>query len=461
MTCRTSTPIALLVLAAAACGDESSDTTSSTTTGSTTTGGENQAPEWVDAPEGAVSLGEGQTLELAADLQDADGDAIEVSFVAPAGLEIGVDEERTRLTLHAGYGIAGAHEVDVTLGDGETTSTVKLAIEVKPLAWLEKATWTEAEGPEAREHGALLFVPDAAGGRFVVFAGTGYSPYGEAFADAWAYSVGAASWTPLAVEGDVPSAAGSRRVAPAGEPGVAYLFGGYSETGATNRELYRVTVTGSALAFEELQQNNPPPRRALHAFARDPVSGRLVVFGGFGTGLLADTWVGTVEGSTATWTKVETTSAPSPRYGFFYGFDDASRRLILWSGAQGTNPLDPAGDAWALDMTVDPPVWSLLLDGAAPGAPPGRRNGCFVFDPSGPRLAVFGGTADAATSEPGLWMLDVRPGKERWDRVELAGEPDVRSSGFGGQGAGGRLWMGFGNTAQAVFRDFSALGYAE
>ena len=91
--------------------------------------------------------------------------------------------------------------------------------------------------------------------------------------------------------------------------------------------------------------------------------------------------------------------SPSPRYGFFYGVDQQLGQLFLFSGAQGTTTLDPAQDTWQLDMRADPPVWQKLLDGAADGVPPGRRNGCAVWDPSGPRLLVFGGTADAKTSE--------------------------------------------------------------
>lgn len=464
MSHRASIPAVLLAFVAVACGDAGSDTSGgTTTTGTGSTTDENRAPEWVSAPELPVSIGEGQTKEIAVDFQDADGDVIVVEIAAPDGVEVAVDAEQTRLTLRAGYGSAGVHDVEVTLSDAEAKSPVKLVVEVAPLAWLDRAEWTEAQGPEAREHGSLLFVPGAAPekDRFVMFGGTGYSPYGETFADAWAFSPATGTWASLAVEGTAPAGAGSRRVAPAAEPGVAYLFGGYGLNSVTNRELFRMTASETAITFEELEQTNPPPRRALHAFVHDAESGRFFVFGGFGTKVLGDTWVGTIEGNTATWTEVATPSAPTPRYGFFYGLDSARRRLVVWSGAQGANPIDPAGDAWALDLAADPPVWSLLLDGAAPGAPPGRRNGCFVFDPSGPRLAVFGGTADAATTQPGLWMLDVRPDQPRWDRVELPDEPKGRSSGFGALDAQGHIWMGFGNTAQAVFRDFNELGYAD
>ena len=81
----------------------------------------------------------------------------------------------------------------------------------------------------------------------------------------------------------------------------------------------------------------------------------------------------TARGS-ASWTQLTIEGdAPSPRYGFFYGYDAASRRLIVFSGAQGTASVDPAHDTWALDLSVTPPAWRLLDDGSGEGSPPGRR----------------------------------------------------------------------------------------
>lgn len=109
-------------------------------------------------------------------------------------------------------------------------------------------------------------------------------------------------------------------------------------------------------------------------------------------------------------------------------------------------------------MRADPPKWELLAEGDT--VPPGRRNGCTVFDPTGPRLFVFGGTADAMTTEPGLFAFDARPGKPAWAELALADEPTLRSSGIGFfDTSRGRTLLGFGNTSNAVFRDWGHLGY--
>ena len=115
-----------------------------------------------------------------------------------------------------------------------------------------------------------------------------------------------------------------------------------------------------------------------------------------------------------------------------------------------------------LDMRAEGgPTWTAI---AAPGTPAGRRNGTSVWDPMGPRLFVFGGTSDGATTQPGLFALDARPGRESWATLDRAGQPPLRSSGFGafvghadeGEAA---VWMGFGNDDD-VYRDLTRLGHA-
>jgi hypothetical protein len=92
--------------------------------------------------------------------------------------------------------------------------------------------------------------------------------------------------------------------------------------------------------------------------------------------------------------------------------------------------------------------------------PFGRRNGCGVFDPIGRRLFVFGGTANRLTTEPGLFVFDVRPEKLSWSRLELPGAPPLRTSGFGFyDGASDRIFLGFGNGVFQSYRDLTPLGY--
>lgn len=467
MSSRRLTLTLALSLLAAACGSGTDPgTTTTDTTTSSGTGGtapENHAPVWSDAPAAPITIGQGQTKRIPFTTADEDGDAItaSVNAVTPGIDAASIEtQDGAFIELHADYTVSGPAQVDVILDDGKgSAAPVKVQIDVKPIKWLPGQTWMEPAGPEAREHASLIV--DEAGGQVFLFGGSGYSPYLEPFADAWRYDLAQGTWSAVTPTGDVPAPGGSRRVAHVPGTNTAYLFGGYGGTqgAASFNDLHRVTIEGQNLSFKLLTQVSPlPPKRSLHAFAYDPATKKFVVFGGAGTGLLGDTWTMTLEGDTATWTKLSPNPKPSNRYGFFFGLQTDPGRLLVYSGAQGANPINPAQDTWAFDFATD--TWALLAEGAAAGVPPGRRNGCFIYDPSGPRLFVFGGTANGMTTEPGLFAFDARPGKEKWAPVSLADEIPLRSSGIGFHDAtGGRVFFGFGNTSMAVFRDWGVLGY--
>ncbi|MCK9460773.1 MAG: hypothetical protein M0R80_14130 [Proteobacteria bacterium] len=425
-------------------------------------GGEANSPPvfsagWTETP----TLGQGTTLVLEGfTLSDPEGDQFEATVAsADPGLTIALDAAAATMELHASYDVQGSIDVTVSMADdlGAAEDYV-FQVEVLPISWLSRQTWTAAEGPEAREHGSLLVDEDA--GRVILITGSGYSPYMEPLEDVWSYDLASGVWTSVAPAGDAPVGGGSKRAAQIpGEP-TGYLFGGYGVDGETLADLYRVDFSGEGIDFALLDQTNPPGERALHAFAYDPELDRFVLFGGIGSAIYHDTWVMTLDGDTAIWAEAETTEPPTPRYGFFSAFDQTSGRLVVYSGAQGTSAVNPAQDTWALDTRTDPMEWTLLSSGDEEGAPDGRRNGCTVHDSGAQRMFVFGGTPDAAITAPGLYALDLRPGFEAWTLLELADEPPLRSSGFGFYDpAGAESVMGFGNTTAAVYSDWSFLGY--
>jgi hypothetical protein len=293
--------------------------------------------------------------------------------------------------------------------------------------------------------------------RILLIGGSGYGPQLAPLEDVWQLDK-ADKWARL-ILGGVP-AGGSRRAAPVSERKVAYLFGGYDHQLSPNNELYRVDYAAETPTFTAVPQENPPPSRFLHAFVYDGQFEQFFLFGGIGVGnqVLGDTWSMKVKDNRAHWTKILADPTPSPRYGAFYGFDAMGGRMVLFSGGQSTTTVNPARDTWVLNTRSDPHAWSIFVPPDGLGVPPGRRNGCGIFDPSRRQLIVFGGTADIKTSEPGLFVLAVTPGKIGWTRLDLSGAPPVRSSGFGiYDGARKRVVLGFGNDMQ-VFRDLTPLG---
>jgi Galactose oxidase, central domain len=388
-----------------------------------------------------VKQGETTTVPLATSLG--------ISVVSPDGLT--VDSDGKTLAIHAGYQLSGHQQLHLRLDDheGNIGETV-VDVEVLPIGWQWSVSFTDP-APTAREHGVLVADDD----KLYLIGGSGYAPQGEAALDAyWTFDLIARTWAPLTPAGDVPPPAASRRVALKSQQKLAYFFGGYETNTSDDNDLYRMDYSQSPPSFTKLTQTNPPPPRELHAFAYDPDADTFVAFGGISSakGVLGDTWTMKLSGDTATWTQ-QMIPGPTPRYGFFFAFSAGT--LYVWSGAQKAASIQPAQDTWGYDVAAN--LWTQLLDGSEEGAPPGRRNGAFIFDPEGPRLVIFGGTADAMTSVPGLSLLDLRA--LTWATLTLDQQPTLRSSSFGVYDPKHlQTILGFGND-RGLYRDLSSLGY--
>ncbi|MBX3186969.1 MAG: hypothetical protein KF819_08140 [Labilithrix sp.] len=427
-------------------------------------------PAWVDAP-ASIDLYAGRSIAIPIDVRTDDAAKLTVTAFAEGveaeivGGEATGGSWRGTLLVRAGYGL-DAPVVGVDLVDARAQKvTITPAIRTHELSWRKRVTW-DAGGPQTREHGA--FFVDAEAKAVFMLQGSGYSPQFKPIDDSWRLDLSTGAWTPWTPTGDAPPGGGSRRVAPIPGTKKAYAYGGYTGFEATSKsegDLYRVDLGDAEKTFTRLTSAGAGPPRQLHAIAYDAKGDQLVVFGGFTDvptdDALDDTWLVKVEGDTATWRKVEG-KAPSPRYGSFTAFDTESRRFVVWSGAQfpvdAADPVNAAQDAWALDLEADPPAWTKLAPTGE--APPGRRNGCAMHDPIGRRLFVFGGTSNGRTTEPGLFVLALEPGREAWTKLSLAGEPPLRSSGFTFATPEGDVACAFGNGAKP-YADVSFLGYAD
>lgn len=449
---------AFWLIALSACGQASTATES---TGADTSATADSAvtpvaPTWPTAPTAVQTLGQGQTRDFALALDRGSANTVQVTLQSPANLDVALAEDATTFAVHADYDHVGKSDIQLHLaGDNGLSSDAKLALNVTPIHWGDATQWT-SDGPQAREHGSVIL--DVAHDRVLLLGGSGYKPYGTPLNDAWAFDLATSTWTELKPTGDALGVGASRRVALIPGQQIAYLWGGYGANQAGLKELWRVDYSAEQPVLTKLKTTGGPSGRSLHTFAYDAPTDRFFVFGGVDMAPRNDLWVMTLDGDTASWFKQTVTGGPTPRYGFFYGVDAERGRLILYSGAQGTATLDPAQDTWELDLRASEPTWQKLAEGTADGVPPGRRNGCAVWDPTGPRLLVFGGTADAKTTQPGLFAFDARPGKAKWTELKLANEPDLRSSGFGAFDVQRQeALLGFGNSATAVYSDWNRL----
>jgi len=410
---------------------------------------------WRNVPS-AVVVYEGRTTDVPLDVDSS----ASIEPTAAGNLEVEVLPGLLR--IRAGYGLDDA-SIEVVVVSGAERETIPLPLEKHALSW-RRSAWTD-QGPQAREH--AVFAYDATENAAYMLQGSGYAPQWKPIEDSWRLDVSKGAWTPWTPRGDVPPAGGGRRLVQ-GRDGTAFVLGGYvgwddakGDTTGTDENLYRL----SGGVFTRLRNvGTTASGRQLHAMGYDAEGDQLVVYGGFTdtprAAILDDTWLVAIAGDEAKWSEVRSAKAPEARYGAFSAFDREARRFVVWSGARiptdAKDPVNAADDAWALDLGASPPAWSRLSPEGT--APPGRRNGCAMHDPVGRRLFVFGGTADARTSEKGLFVLSLEPGHERWSRLDLPDAPAVRSSGFGFTTSDGQMACGFGNGDDA-YTDLNFLGY--
>lgn len=140
-----------------------------------------------------------------------------------------------------------------------------------------------------------------------------------------------------------------------------------------------VAADSSSLNWVQLSPAASPPARGYPSMAYDPISQKVVLFGGYNGGYLNDTW--TFDGTT--WTQIQTSVAPPPRTNATMAFDRVDRVLILFGGYNGTQYM---GDTWIWNGAKS--TWTK----ASPSASPKAVTGPMLFtDPANGHVDVFGG----------------------------------------------------------------------
>jgi len=102
-------------------------------------------------------------------------------------------------------------------------------------------------------------------------------------------------------------------------------------------------VDPSSARWVPLKAKNSPSARAASAMAYDPVSQKIILFGGFDyANYLNETWI--FDG--LTWTKLNTPTAPSGRAASNMAYDKVSKKLVLFGGYDGNRYLN---ETWLWD----------------------------------------------------------------------------------------------------------------
>jgi hypothetical protein len=303
-----------------------------------------------------------------------------------------------------------------------------------------QGAWTKLDPagtvpPASGCNSAMTYDPSS--GRVIMFGGCSdpldpfclqYPPHN----DTWAYDPAANTWTQPAPAGRLPP--------PRAAPTMAYdpitqrliLLGGFDRPIMVDGGiLYHATADTWAYdpvanTWTELDPSGtvPPPRFSATA-VHDPITGRLIVFGGgadsasvLEQGLEPSSWVlndiWAYDPVANTWTEL-TPSGPLPPRRFFHAmvYDPSTRRMIMFGGMGDTGVLN---DIWAYD-----PAANTWIDLDPSGTLPEARYGSgMAYDSSSQRVVMFGGSvADGSRYFNDTWVYD--PVANTWTELRPSG----------------------------------------
>lgn len=256
-------------------------------------------------------------------------------------------------------------------------------------------TWTElatgGDRPPARCAAAMVY--DSAGGRALLFGGTG----GEAFLnDMWAYDPASDTWAEVQPVGDPPSVRVGHAMVYDSANGTVIMYGGRNEDGFFD-ETWTYDIAANTWSLVQTA-GDAPTERYGHSMVYEPASGKAIVTGGWDSIVyLSSTWA--YDPKTKSWTSLDTSGAvPSPRAGHTVIHDPGSGSLVLFGGTDGSGFFSDT-------RTYDPDTgaWTLLEVGTA--HPAGRNGHAMAYVPTSGTVILFGGW-DGTTYYNDTWSLD-------------------------------------------------------
>jgi len=249
--------------------------------------------------------------------------------------------------------------------------------------------------PLPRGMGAMTFVPpedpETSDGMTLLFGGNvdtlglgGTRQIYEAN-DTWSWD--GTDWTELQPETSPPARSEAMIAYDAAREEVVMFGGGLSGFAKDDTWIWDGTD------WEERHPATSPPARIAGSMAYDPVRGEVVLFGGMmskNTGYHADTWVWDGEG----WTEILTPPAGTPPARSFggMGWDPSTERLIYFGGCSNCYANPTYDETWAWNGAS----WTEL---DTPTAPERRTSFAMLSGDETRPLLLFGGRRAVLTPE--------------------------------------------------------------
>lgn len=186
---------------------------------------------------------------------------------------------------------------------------------------------------------------------------------------------------------------------------------------------------GATPSWAAIQPSTAITARDQVAVHFQPDTGKIVAFGGFGSGTfpgtptagthLADVFQRNVPGrghGDTAWLEATPIVGPQPlqREATANASDPSGRRLFVFGGLSGDTDL---ADLWVLESADREARWRQLCSPTSCGSGPSARWGAHaMFDPTTKRLLVFGGRS-GTQSVNDTWSIDVDGAQPLWTKL--------------------------------------------
>lgn len=198
-------------------------------------------------------------------------------------------------------------------------------------------------------------------------------------------------------------------------------------------------------SWSQVHSADPPQGRAAASMAYDPAERQTVLFGGYdqaGTLGFRDTW--TFDG--AQWHLQHPAAVPAPRSDAAMAYDPVSRRMILFGGWEVNTPdrayPDGFDDTWAWDGTT----WTRLHPAHMP------PSGVEVYAATGDHLMLYAGSQSRQPTRSQTWEWT---GSD-WQQLQPAVSPPAReNTTVAGDGHNVVLFGGYGADPTASVGELS------
>lgn len=194
-------------------------------------------------------------------------------------------------------------------------------------------------------------------------------------------------------------------------------FEGSCQPRTTSARTFRVDLDDPSAWEEVLPLGTGPGQRSSHTAIFDAPGGRVILFGGVDSAGVAygDVWSLTVSG-TPFWSRLSPAgTGPPPLQEHSAVFDPSRRRMIVYGGLTGAPMNLESPDAWALDLTSDPPIWSKIT--VQFDFLPGRLAHTAVWDSAGDRMLVYGGRDRFLSAYSQVLALNFAESPPSWQLV--------------------------------------------